>query len=81
MIFEPVITIDIFVTAIEKMASTKNIPYIDAVLLWCQQNNIEIESAADWIKKSEVIKTKIQAEAEDLNIIKKVANLSSFMNG
>lgn len=52
------------------MCSTKNIEYIDAVIMWCEKNGIELEFIANVIKKDALIKSKIQNEAENLNFIK-----------
>lgn len=69
-----------FSKEIDSLVKNKNIPYIDAVILWCERKNIEIEYAADWIKKDEIIRMKIQYEAEQLHTIKKTsANLINFM--
>lgn len=64
-----------FVQEIEILCKEKNIDYIDAVIIWCEQNSLEIETAAYWIKKDPVIKCKIQLEAENLNFLKKGARL------
>lgn len=64
-----------FVEEVEKLCRDKNIEYIDAVVFWCQKNNLELETAAYWIKKDPVMKSKIQAEAENLNILKRGARL------
>lgn len=64
-----------FVSEIEELCRNKNIEYIDAVVMWCEKNNLEIETAAYWIKKDATIKSKIQAEAEELNILKRGARL------
>ena len=64
-----------FVEEIEKLCRTKNIEYIDAVLFWCDKNNLEVETAAYWIKKDPAMKAKIQAEAEILNVLKRGARL------
>lgn len=60
---------------IEKMRREKNLDYIDAVLLWCENNKIEIELAASLIKKDAVFKAKMQIEGENLNILKRGARL------
>jgi hypothetical protein len=60
---------------IEKMRRDKNLDYIDAVLLWCEDNKIEIEFAASLIKKDAVFKAKMQIEGENLNILKRGARL------
>ena len=64
-----------FTTDIENMCRTKDIEYIDAVVHWCDKNKIDIEYIAGIIKKDPVIKSKIQAEAENLNVLKRGAKL------
>lgn len=64
-----------FVEEIEKLCRDKNIEYIDAVVFWCEKNKLEIETAAYWIKKDPVMKSKIQLEAENLNVLKRGARL------
>jgi hypothetical protein len=64
-----------FSTDIEKMCRTKDIEYIDAVIHWCEKNKIDIEYIAGIIKKDPVIKSKIQAEAENMNVLKRSAKL------
>lgn len=64
-----------FVEEIETLCREKSIEYIDAVVIWCERNNLEIETAAYWIKKDPVMKSKIQSEAENLNFLKKGARL------
>ncbi|CAB4131512.1 Phage late-transcription coactivator [uncultured Caudovirales phage] len=60
---------------IEKLRRTKNLEYIDAVIYWCETNKIEVEFAAGLIKKDPVFKSKVQIEAENLNILKRGARL------
>lgn len=60
---------------IEKLRKTKNLEYIDAVIYWCEANKIELEFAAGLIKKDPVFKSKVQIEAENLNILKRGARL------
>lgn len=64
-----------FVEEIEVLCREKNIEYIDAIVMWCQRNNLEVETAAYWVKKDPSMKMKLQAEAENLNILKKGARL------
>lgn len=63
------------IEAIENLRFSKNIDYIDAVVLWCEDNKIEIEYIASLIKKDPVMKSKLQVEAENLNILKRSARL------
>lgn len=60
---------------IESLRKKKNLEYIDAVILWCEKNNLEVEFAASLIKKDAVFKAKMQIEAENLNILKRGARL------
>lgn len=64
-----------FVKEIDKLASVKNLTYFDAVMHYCESNNIEVETAASLIKQSAVLKAKIQLEAENLNLVRKSARL------
>lgn len=56
---------------IEDIVSKHNISYIDAVVLYCEKNNIEIESLAKLIKTNNMLKAKLQLEAESLNFLPK----------
>ena len=58
-----------FSLAIEEMVYMKDIPYIDAVCIYCEETGFEIETAAKLI--SGVLKSKIQIEAEELHYLKK----------
>ena len=58
-----------FSMAIEEMVYMKDIPYIDAICLFCEKNNLEVETAGKLV--SGVLKAKIQLEAEDLNFLRK----------
>lgn len=69
------ISFETFSQQIEYLCKEKNIEYIDAIIFWCESNNIEVEYAANLIKKNQVLKLKVQKEAEDLNFLKKTARL------
>lgn len=64
-----------FAEEIESLCIDKNIEYIDAIVFWCEKNNLEIEYAAELIRKHAVIKSKVQIEAENRNFLKKSARL------
>ena len=55
--------------AIEEMVYMKDIPYIDAICMYCEANGFEVEMAAKLV--SGVLKSKVQLEAEDLHYLKK----------
>lgn len=54
---------------IEEMVYMKDIPYIDAICIYCEENGFEVETASKLI--SGVLKSKIQMEAEELHYLKK----------
>jgi len=58
-----------FSMAIEEMVYMKDIPYIDAICMFCEQHNLEVETAGKLV--SGVLKAKIQMEAEELHYLKK----------
>jgi hypothetical protein len=64
-----------FIEDIELLRTKKNLEYIDAVVHWCELHKVEIEYVAPFIKKDPAFKAKVQAEAENLNILKRGARL------
>ena len=58
-----------FSLAIEELVYMKDIPYIDAIVMYCEETGFEIEMAGKLI--SGVLKAKIQLEAEDLHYLAK----------
>jgi len=50
---------------------SSGVPYIDALVEYAERNNLEIESIADVVKKSSILKEKIRSEAIDLRLVKK----------
>ena len=67
--------IDMFVREIEKLKNSKNISYMESVILFCEKHGYEVESIALLIKKDPVLSAKIRNEAELSNLLKyKVGN-------
>jgi hypothetical protein len=64
-----------FAADIEELVWKHDIEYMDAVVLYCEKNNLEVETAASLIKLNANMKGKIQAEAETLNYLPKIARL------
>jgi len=58
-----------FAMIIEGIVRNKRIPYMDAVLEYCKDNDIDTASVGPLINKQ--LKEKIQAEAEKLNLVEK----------
>ena len=59
-----------FVAEVEKIVKEKNMNYLDACLDYARSANVEIETIASLIKGSQVLKGKIQADAEDQRLLK-----------
>lgn len=70
-----IIKADGFFQQIEKIVNEKRLTYIDAIVYFCENNNIEIETAAALIKNNSKIKSNIQVEGEELNFLAKTARL------
>jgi hypothetical protein len=64
-----------FVKDIEKIVQQKRCEYMDAILLYCQENELEIETAASLIKSSIKLKARLQLECENNNMLPKSAKL------
>jgi phosphopantetheine adenylyltransferase len=64
-----------FMIEIEKLVVEKRVNYIDAVVLFCEQRGMEVETAATLIKGSAKMKAKVQNDAEELNYLPKTRKL------
>ena len=53
---------------IESIVVKDNIGYLDAIVEYCEKNNMEIETAASHCNTK--IKACLQSEASDLNLLK-----------
>lgn len=53
----------------EMLASGIN--YIDALCEYARKNDVEIETIADIVKKSSILKEKVRSEAVDLKMVKR----------
>ena len=62
-----------FSLIIEDFVKQKRCSYMDAIVLYCQENEIEIETAAKLINTK--IKQQIEVEAIELNFLPKVDKL------
>ena len=60
-----------FFKEIEKMVKEKNIEYFEAVILYCEKNNLEVETVASVVKQNSALKSKIQIEAENVKMLKR----------
>ena len=55
-----------FVVIIEQLKREKRISYIDAIVSYCEKNNIETDTVGKLISKP--LKEKIEVEARNLNL-------------
>lgn len=51
------------------------VPYIDAVVDYALKNELEIEVVGEIVRKSPLLKARIYREAEDLNMVERLARL------
>ncbi len=69
------ISTDKFYKEIETLVKKHRLSYIDAVVHYCDRNEIEIEVAASMIKSNYRIKSYVQNEGEELNFLPRTAKL------
>jgi len=61
---------------------SKGVPYIDALVDFAEKNNLEIETIAQIVKKSSILKEKIKTEAIGLRMVKpEEPNLDDIIKG
>lgn len=70
-----VISSDKFYKEIETLVKNHKLNYIDAVVHYCEKNEIEIEAAASMIKSNMRIKSQVQSEGEELRFLPRTAKL------
>jgi hypothetical protein len=58
-----------FSCEIERIVYDKDVSYMDAIILHCEETGLEVELAAKLI--SDTLKSKIKMEAEDLHFLPK----------
>jgi|TARA_R110002020_G_scaffold475138_2_gene708770 ABC-type Na+ transport system ATPase subunit NatA len=62
-----------FSLLIEQLVLTKRLTHFEAVMYYCEQNNLEAHTITKWIDKG--MREKIQSNAEDLNYLPKSSSL------
>lgn len=60
---------------IEKFVEENECDYLDAIVTYCHENDLEIETVAQVISKIPTLKLKLEIEAERLNYLKPTARL------
>jgi len=54
------------------------VPYIEALVEYSKNTNVEIETIAEIVKKSAIIKEKIRTEAVNMKLVKKDKNVNKL---
>ena len=62
-----------FSRRVEDLVTEKPMPYMDAIILCSEAVGLEVESAARLVNKN--IKEKLEAEAQELNLLQRSATL------
>lgn len=75
IIIDELINVKDFINNIKHISETKRIDYLDAVMLYCEETGLEIETAAAFIRSNPKIKAQIRSAAEDQNYFPKSAQL------
>lgn len=54
---------------------SKGMDYLEAIVSYCEDNGLEVESVVSLMKQGSILRAKLQHEAEGLNLIEKSAIL------
>ena len=60
-----------FTEEVQKLVKQGNITHLDAIVAWCEQRGVDVEQVIPLVKKSQVIKAKLESESSELNLIEK----------
>jgi len=71
--FNTVMNTKEFTIKIEELAKQKNLKYIDAIVHFCENNEIDVGTVGPLISKN--LKDKIALEAQDLNYLPKTGRI------
>lgn len=69
------LTSEKFYTDVDSLVKNHSLNYMDAVVYYCEKNDVEIETAAMMIRSNHRIKSYIQNEGEELNFLPRSAKL------
>jgi hypothetical protein len=70
-----IVDTDFFYGEIDKLVRGHSLSYMDAIVYFCEKNEMEIETAAALIKGNFRIKSHVQQEGETLNLLPRTAKL------
>lgn len=60
-----------FISEIETLHEELQLTYMEAIVYWCEARGLDVESVSHIVKKNRVMKSRVKAEAEDLNYLKR----------
>jgi hypothetical protein len=63
------------VKAIHEMVKTSQVSYMDAILHYAEETGMDIDAVAEIVSKNDLIKSKLEVEAESLHFLKKKSRL------
>lgn len=66
----PKTTTSEFGLAVEKIVAEGDMTYMDALVHMMEKDNLDEEALAKLVKKSSVIKLKLELESQELNLLK-----------
>lgn len=66
---------DKFFGELEQLIQEHNLSYMDAIIHYCERNDVEIEVVASMVKNNPRVKLALQTEGEALNFLPKTAKL------
>lgn len=75
IVFDKALTQEKLIREIEHIVIDCGTDYIDAIVHYCQKNDIEVETVASIVKSSGKLKSRLQAEGEQLNFLPRSARL------
>jgi len=73
--FEGIRTIKDFQAEVEMVMRRHSLDFLDAVLMFCEQTGMEVETAGQLIRSSAKLKALAQSEAQTMNYLPKSAQL------
>lgn len=73
--FSKILNADTFYSEIEKLVANSELTYMDAIVYFCEKNEMEIETAAALVKGNFRFKSHLQHEGERLNFLPRTAKL------
>lgn len=76
IVLEKALSSQKFTADIENLIAQHKLNYVDAIIHYCNINNIEVESAATIIKQNLKMKAQLESEYESLNYLPKRAKLN-----